>query len=315
MTNPAFQRIPLTKIHRQYEAKHGPKPWILKQENGKLPVDLNSTLGLYNNNDDRVVVFRAVNISPRVAPANPFPRAKTALTPKDPNARLGTPVIVKADKADEDLTPKASPVHDRPPSNLMFPILAKWAESRAASNAVDPINHTGASSSLPAPPAPFDYQHHTLQRLDTTASRQTQDLSYSQSDIGPSSTPTLPQVNSYQGPYMAESVQIKPKSSTQTGREALQSFDVPSPLGPDEHGGSQQKSFQILDLFQNATPEVLEKAVEASVELLNTLRTPLDTKLENSPDAEQVSHVSIFSRSLQIFVNGLRASYVLSFKT
>ena len=47
-----------------------------------------------------------------------------------------------------------------------------------------------------------------------------------------------------------------------------------------------QKHFQLAAMFKDATPQVLESAVEASVKLLRTLRAPLAEKMENSPDAE-----------------------------
>ncbi|KAL8672577.1 MAG: hypothetical protein Q9168_002982 [Polycauliona sp. 1 TL-2023] len=47
-----------------------------------------------------------------------------------------------------------------------------------------------------------------------------------------------------------------------------------------------QQHFQLPAMFKDATPQVLESAVEASVKLLATLRAPLADKMENSPDAE-----------------------------
>ncbi|KAL8889342.1 MAG: hypothetical protein Q9215_003371 [Flavoplaca cf. flavocitrina] len=58
---------------------------------------------------------------------------------------------------------------------------------------------------------------------------------------------------------------------------------TPSVATTDENG---QKHFQLAAMFKDATPQVLESAVEASVKLLRTLRAPLAEKMENSPDAE-----------------------------
>lgn len=46
-----------------------------------------------------------------------------------------------------------------------------------------------------------------------------------------------------------------------------------------------QKHFQLSTMLKNATPEILEASVEASVKLLDALRTPLSEKMANSPDA------------------------------
>ncbi|KAL8759599.1 MAG: hypothetical protein Q9199_000643 [Rusavskia elegans] len=51
----------------------------------------------------------------------------------------------------------------------------------------------------------------------------------------------------------------------------------------DDYG---HKHFQLATMFKDATPQVLESAVEASVKLLGSLRAPLADKIENSPDAE-----------------------------
>lgn len=50
--------------------------------------------------------------------------------------------------------------------------------------------------------------------------------------------------------------------------------------------GYGQKHFQLAAMFKDASPHVLESAVDATVKLLDTLRAPLADKMENSPDAE-----------------------------
>ena len=47
------------------------------------------------------------------------------------------------------------------------------------------------------------------------------------------------------------------------------------------------KSFQLSTLLKNATPQILEAFVDASVDILNKLRAPLLDKMANSPNAEQ----------------------------
>lgn len=47
-----------------------------------------------------------------------------------------------------------------------------------------------------------------------------------------------------------------------------------------------QKHFQLSTMLKDATPQLLESAVEASVKLLDTLKAPLADKMPNSPDAE-----------------------------
>ncbi|KAL9103543.1 MAG: hypothetical protein Q9163_001421 [Psora crenata] len=47
------------------------------------------------------------------------------------------------------------------------------------------------------------------------------------------------------------------------------------------------KSFQLPALLKDAAPQILEASVEASLELLNTLKVPLSKKLAKDPDAEQ----------------------------
>ncbi|KAL8652063.1 MAG: hypothetical protein Q9226_004426 [Calogaya cf. arnoldii] len=72
----------------------------------------------------------------------------------------------------------------------------------------------------------------------------------------------------------------KPRHAT-----ALNSTQTPttSVVTTDDYG---QKHFQLTAMFKDATPQVLESAVETSVKLLTTLRAPLADKMENSPDAE-----------------------------
>lgn len=59
------------------------------------------------------------------------------------------------------------------------------------------------------------------------------------------------------------------------------------PISTAETEEQQQKLFQLSALLKDATPQVLEASVEASVELLNTIKAPLVDKMADSPDAER----------------------------
>ena len=59
------------------------------------------------------------------------------------------------------------------------------------------------------------------------------------------------------------------------------------PITAKELEDQKQKHFQLASLLTDATPQILEAAVEASVELLNKIKGPLSEKMPNSPDAEQ----------------------------
>ena len=48
-----------------------------------------------------------------------------------------------------------------------------------------------------------------------------------------------------------------------------------------------QKSFQLQTILKDAGPEMLETSVQQGVKLLDQLKAPLLSKMENSPDAEQ----------------------------
>ena len=59
------------------------------------------------------------------------------------------------------------------------------------------------------------------------------------------------------------------------------------PLTAKELEDQKQKPLQLSSLLVDATPHILEAAVEASVELLNKIKGPLSNKMPDSPDAEQ----------------------------
>ena len=71
-------------------------------------------------------------------------------------------------------------------------------------------------------------------------------------------------------------------------RKTSAAVNVTEPPNSSTKIGEQQpKHFQLSAMLKDATPQVLEASVEASIELLNTLRAPLTDKMANSPDAEQ----------------------------
>lgn len=75
---------------------------------------------------------------------------------------------------------------------------------------------------------------------------------------------------------------IKTETATPTALTSTQ-HSTSSVTTTDNYG---QKHFQLAAMFKDATPQVLESAVDASVKLLDTLRAPIASKMENSPDAE-----------------------------
>lgn len=75
---------------------------------------------------------------------------------------------------------------------------------------------------------------------------------------------------------------VKTEIATTTALNSTQHSTRPVTT-TDDYG---QKHFQLAAMFKDATPQVLESAVDASVKLLDTLRAPIASKMENSPDAE-----------------------------
>lgn len=62
---------------------------------------------------------------------------------------------------------------------------------------------------------------------------------------------------------------------------------VNPPVSSADSEDQKQKSFQLQMLLKDAGPEMLETSVEQGVKLLDQLKAPLLSKMENSPDAEQ----------------------------
>ena len=59
------------------------------------------------------------------------------------------------------------------------------------------------------------------------------------------------------------------------------------PLSSAELDEQKQKTFQLQTLLKDAGPQMLESSVEEGTKLLDTLKTLLHDKMENSPDATQ----------------------------
>lgn len=76
---------------------------------------------------------------------------------------------------------------------------------------------------------------------------------------------------------------INPSPSRQTPATSIAS---PPPTSLTETNDQGQKHFQLSAMLKDATPQILESAVEASVKLLDTLRAPLADKMPSSPDAQ-----------------------------
>ena len=232
-------------------------------------VDLQQSLKFYNTHGNRIVVFRAVDVPTpnRVVKAISAPRLEQPLAEKDPNVR---PVVTAPSKplAGNENTPFKH-------ATLALPI---------AVDQVDPSRHMpGASSSsrnafpmgqasqhdlrslplldaekLHGPstvPNHHDPHHHTLARLDSSrrnqalANQTEQHMAIAQITRAGSSTP--------------EPSLIK--------REASSCESISSTSADSAVDGQEQRTFQPTNLFQNAAPAILEKAVESSVELLSAL--------------------------------------------
>lgn len=86
------------------------------------------------------------------------------------------------------------------------------------------------------------------------------------------------------------SVKTEPLSSTsKNGTPALAAGSAVEepPLTSAELEEQKQKTFQLEALLKDASPKMLEDSVEQGVKLLNKMKAPLESKMANSPDAEQ----------------------------
>ncbi|KAL8800856.1 MAG: hypothetical protein Q9182_004876 [Xanthomendoza sp. 2 TL-2023] len=285
----------IAKIHEQYKLKTEEKtPWIL-QHNGN-PLKLESTVGDINEPGKNLVVFQAVNNPPpSQTPALRKPPLHTtiALSPKDPNPRLRPVTIAPKALFISNNENKPHQVHDDPPTITPSPS-ALAVPTHPLSRSPSYAPHSPFVS--PAPPAPYmkvDLGDFPVYRSVSLAHWRTLFRGESDELVGQRLW------NNWLG--MNESERARYSFSQKPGlvkAEQVASAPVPpkqvsavtrtnEPLAPattkDEYG---QKHFQLSAMLKDATPQLLESSVEASVKLLNTLRAPLADKMASSPDAE-----------------------------
>ncbi|KAL8681632.1 MAG: hypothetical protein Q9224_006838, partial [Gallowayella concinna] len=295
LTRP-WKKTSLAKIHEQYKIKRGDEaPWILKH-NGN-PLNLESTVGDITVFEQNLVVFEAVNTSPSTqGPAlrKPPLHTSTPLSPKDPNPRPRPVTIPPKASPGSDNENRLHQMHyDSPtltpsPSALAVPT---YPPSRSFSSYAP--QH---SSMSPAPPIPYvkvDLGNFPVYRDVSITHWRTQFPGESDDLLGKRLwTRWLGMGESERARYSfsQQPAHIKAKEAASAPIPSKQASTVTptnEPLAPatmkDEYG---QKHFQLSAMLKDATPQLLESSVEASVKLLNTLRAPLADKMANSPDAE-----------------------------
>ncbi|KAL8716632.1 MAG: hypothetical protein Q9225_006051, partial [Loekoesia sp. 1 TL-2023] len=315
------QKISLSKVHQQYQIKKdSDAPWEL-QHDGK-PVDLENTVGFYHESEKNIIVFEAVNpLSDFQIPPSPGPPVKSEnpLSPRDPNLRLRpTPVPSKAvtpgsqdENADPtlhraprnttqspkpststqhsqspaDLPPNATSPHPMPTTRYLQPQYLPQTSQRQ--NSAPSVTH-----------APFvkgdqghfsEYRAAWIDRHRALLPGETEDqigrrlwsrwLAMDESErkrFAPSPNPDLVKLEA-----STMSRALSPSPHVPVARNTPQS--VIPPAAVNDQG---QKHFQLSAMLKDATPQILEASVEASVKLLDALRAPLADKMANSQDAE-----------------------------
>ncbi|KAL8820149.1 MAG: hypothetical protein Q9223_001566 [Gallowayella weberi] len=287
------KKTSLAKIHEQYKIKREESaPWILKH-NGN-PLNLECTVGDINEHG-KTLVFEAINNSPPTqTPAlrKPALDTTTPLSPKDPNPRL-RPVTVppKAPSGSDNENNVHQVHHDpstlTPPSALSVPT---HTLSRSSSYAPQP------SSVSTAPSAPYtkvDLGNFPVYRSVSIAHWRTlfrgesdellgQRLWHNWLSMGESERARY-SFSQHPACFKAAEAASAPKHPKQVSTVTHTNEPLAPATTKDEYG---QKHFQLSAMLKDATPQLLESSVEASVKLLNTLRAPLADKMANSPDAE-----------------------------
>lgn len=80
-------------------------------------------------------------------------------------------------------------------------------------------------------------------------------------------------------------VKLEPiKTELMVKNEDLDSENFLNSTGP---GYQKQHNFQLQELLKDASPEALESSVEQGVKLLERLKTPMVSKIDDTPDAKQ----------------------------
>ncbi|KAL8769219.1 MAG: hypothetical protein Q9209_004720 [Squamulea sp. 1 TL-2023] len=317
-------KVSLKTIYQQYENKRESETsWVMKYD-GK-PVSLEMTVGDVNKFDNNVVAFEAFDtLLPNRAPSsgNTMSHSGNPLAPKDANPRLRpahvSPKPTVAGRNDENSHPVATPTpdnthdyHGRPSPRHDNTTRHRIHYDRLDANSPRPTPSPSALS-------PHSYSRpssHVPQRLPS-ASSVTQPLfvkvpegnfhvycdasiDYYRNYFRGESNDLLQRRLWNNWLVMGESERARYAPSQQPAHvKTEETATVPSPAAKLPVASSTpaasvtttnddgQKHFQFSALLKDATPQILESSVEASVKLLETLRTPLAGKMENSPDAE-----------------------------
>ncbi|KAL8835488.1 MAG: hypothetical protein Q9170_003290 [Blastenia crenularia] len=254
------------KIHERFEQINEGKPSSLLKYNGK-PINMNGTVGPFNTFRDNLVVFEAGDAEA----GDPEARDDTGnpLSPKDANARLPPHHLFPSKPSvkgtmDENTIPAQTIKSETPTPHGSY--------NRVSTN-IQPTQ-SPATSAEHAPRTKVERgQFSEFRRLwhndyrnqfpdDTEEEFEKRMLSY----------------------WLTSDSSTAPPPSSHTAT-ALSSSGQP-PLPVTEVNSQEQKHFQLSALLGDASPQVWESSVEASVKLLDTLRAPLADKMASSPDAD-----------------------------
>ncbi|KAL9025304.1 MAG: hypothetical protein Q9196_005847, partial [Gyalolechia fulgens] len=306
-------KISLGKIHQQFELKRtSDAPWELRFD-GK-PVDLQSTVALYREPGETVIAFEAVNLSDSrhsshssTAPV----KLENPLSPIDPNPRLrpsplpSKPATTQPGNENLDvtmsLTPGDTAYHPCPPTGtLPDRLAANPSPNTPPLHTLAPPQHLQAwpaphhGSAPPALQTPLikvelgefpAYRAASLDQYRADFPGETQEqidrrlwaswLAMRERDRSSLALSTSNTIKAEASPF--------PDLASHSASAASRTIHSANPAtGFDEQG---QNHFQLSALLKDATPEILEASVEASVKLLDKLKTPLSEKMANSPDA------------------------------
>ncbi|KAG8526802.1 uncharacterized protein KY384_008231 [Bacidia gigantensis] len=289
-------KIVLSKILHQYQIKQGAGSWDLKLA-GKL-VNVEDTIGTHDIHEDGIVVFEAVKkltalLQPeRTATQNPLSPTdgnapRLSIPPKpftpsgvDENSTSQSPrTLSNLSPSDQRSAPHQSnqyTAHVQSPAHStsqLFPSTPGWGFGSLHSqvpSSTSLLNHSNPSSASIGILKP--------ERVEPYASYASRSPSFGAS----------PGANDQSNTSVFSHAPLHKFSRPPTpshGQALVKSEPIRSQV--DEYSERQSKNFQLQNLIKDATPQILESAVEASVELLNELRGPLLAKIDDSPDAEQ----------------------------
>ncbi|KAL9637881.1 MAG: hypothetical protein Q9164_001922 [Protoblastenia rupestris] len=268
------------RIHQQYQTRREEGGhWALTHQGQSI--DLGTILADLNTYGDDVVVFEVINASDanRLLPplATNTSKTSTPLSPKCVNTQIRSTSLKAAPQGDnENAAPSPSPrdLHlssstKRPlehPSNTQ--LSRKAPSEKVTDNLVTSSQPSQTAQSLTA-------QSKSNDPASTSAGSRIVDETTAKYDQ------RTPNEGKYGTPH--------PSTGTQRVTTTLASkihVNEP-PITAAEIEEQNNKSFQLSIMLKDATPQILEASVDASVELLNSLKAPLLEKMANSPDAEQ----------------------------